>query len=253
MNNELALNEVMTLGKALAESKYFSDAKEASQAVVKVLAGQELGIGPIAAMSGIYIVKGKVVIGGNILASIIKASQKYEYEIIDHGNETCVIEFFEENKSIGISKFTIEDAEMAELLKKDNWKFYPKNMLFNRALSNGAKWFCPDLFNGQSVYTPGELPGELGETESERSESGLILEPIEVKEAIDITPLPELLPATETSETTFGNLAGTLDELVKKLSGKPVEKMNWINRQISEGKLNFEPITVKEVIDIEND
>jgi len=33
---------------------------------------------------------------------------------------------------------------------------FPKNMLFARAMSNGIKWFTPDVFAGP-VYTPEEL------------------------------------------------------------------------------------------------
>jgi hypothetical protein len=39
-------------------------------------------------------------------------------------------------------------------------------MLYARALSNGAKWYCPDVFGGP-IYTPDELgavvDGETGE------------------------------------------------------------------------------------------
>ena len=45
--------DLMRLGDVLSKSQYFQDAKDAAQAIVKVLAGQELGIGPIAAMTGL--------------------------------------------------------------------------------------------------------------------------------------------------------------------------------------------------------
>ncbi len=167
MSKELMkLADVMTLGESLAASRYFTDAKEASQAIVKVLAGQELGIGPVAAMSGLYIVKGKVTLSGNVMASLIKASAKYDYKIVNHTELVCEIEFFEKGTSIGVSDFSMDNAKQAGLSNGDNWKAYPRNMLFNRALSNGAKWFCPDLFNGQTVYTPEEL-GDESQDESE--------------------------------------------------------------------------------------
>jgi hypothetical protein len=45
MNNKLAVTgiDVMGLGEVLARSGFFSDTRDAAQAVVKVLAGQELG------------------------------------------------------------------------------------------------------------------------------------------------------------------------------------------------------------------
>jgi hypothetical protein len=164
MNNELALSEVMTLGQALAESKYFSDAKEASQAVVKVLAGQELGIGPIAAMSGIHIIKGRTEIGANILASLVKSpNSRYNYHVREHTNQTCVIEFFENGESVGVSEFSMDDAKQAGLHNKDTYKQTPRNMLFARSMSNGVKWFCPDITNGQVVYAPGEIEADDSE------------------------------------------------------------------------------------------
>jgi hypothetical protein len=33
-------------------------------------------------------------------------------------------------------------------------------MLFARAMSNGVRWFCPDVFSGNTVYTPDELGAE---------------------------------------------------------------------------------------------
>jgi hypothetical protein len=36
-------------------------------------------------------------------------------------------------------------------------------MLFARAMSNGVKWFCPDVMNGSTVYTPEELGADVDE------------------------------------------------------------------------------------------
>jgi hypothetical protein len=65
------------------------------------------------------------------------------------------VEFYENGKPVGVSKFTDEDAKAAGLAG-DNWSKYRRNMHFARAISNGAKWFCPDVFGGP-VYTPDEL------------------------------------------------------------------------------------------------
>jgi hypothetical protein len=161
MSNELALitngQDAIALGNVLAKSGYFQDAKDAAQAAVKVLAGAELGIGPIAAMTGIYIVKGRVTMSANLMAAQIKRSGRYTYKITHHDNEACVLEFFEKGESIGESTFTKADATAAGLWNSsDPWRKTPRNMLFARAMSNGAKWFCPDIFAGP-IYTPDEL------------------------------------------------------------------------------------------------
>lgn len=148
--------DTMQLGKVLASSGYFQDARDAAQAIVKVLAGRELGIGPVASMTGIYIVKGRVTLSANLMAAQIKRSGKYSYRVRRMDDTGCEIEFFEGGESIGVSSFGERDAKLAGLLGGDNWKKFPRNMYFSRAMSNGAKWYCPDVFSGP-VYTPDEL------------------------------------------------------------------------------------------------
>ncbi len=154
------LDEVLTLGKTLAASGYFNDTRDAAQAAVKVLAGQELGLGPIASMTGIYIVKGRVTMSANLMAAQIKRSGRYNYRVTTMTNDAVVVEFYENGQSIGVSSYTADDAKAAGLWgSSDPWKKSPRNMLFARAMSNGAKWFAPDIFAGP-VYTPDEMESE---------------------------------------------------------------------------------------------
>ena len=54
MSNALVpLEDTMRLGKVISSSGFFQDARQEAQAVVKVLAGRELGFGPIASMMGV--------------------------------------------------------------------------------------------------------------------------------------------------------------------------------------------------------
>jgi hypothetical protein len=153
-NTEMSLSE---LGNVLTKSKYFTDATDASQAIVKVLAGRELGIGPIASMTGIHIIKGKPALGANLLASCLKRSGRYDYRVRELTAQNAAIEFFEtiggKRESLGISSFSIADARAAGTQNIDK---FARNMLFARALSNGVRWYCPDVTGGP-VYTPEEL------------------------------------------------------------------------------------------------
>ena len=150
---QLPLNEIMSIGKAFAESGMFADTKSAAQAIVKIQAGQEIGIPPFAAMTGIHIIQGKPAIGAGLMAARVKGSGKYDYEVKQQTEKICSIDFFQGKKMIGNSTFTAEDAKKAGTKNMDK---YPKNMLFARAMSNGIKWFTPDVFAGP-VYTPEEL------------------------------------------------------------------------------------------------
>jgi hypothetical protein len=143
----------MSIGKAFAESGMFPDIKSAAQAIVKIQAGAELGIAPFAAMSGIHIISGKPTIGAGVMAAMVKASGKYNYRVTEQTDKVCSIIFYEGAEIIGTSTFTIEDAKKAGTKNTDK---FPRNMLFARAMSNGVKWYTPDVFAGP-VYVPEEM------------------------------------------------------------------------------------------------
>ena len=151
--------EIMSIGKAFAESGMFPDVKTAAQAIVKIQAGQEIGIPPFAAMSGIHIIQGKPTIGAGVMASCVKGSNKYDYRVVESTEQVCSIDFYQGKEKIGNSTFTIADAKKAGTKNLDK---FPKNMLFARAMSNGVKWYTPDVFSGP-VYVPEEMTAPITE------------------------------------------------------------------------------------------
>lgn len=190
--NQMTIDEVMTIGKTMASSGYFSDAKQAAQAVVKILAGREMGFGPFASMTGINIIKGKPAIGGNLMAAAVKNHPKYNYQVVTLDADTCELAFFQGNTELGRSIFTKQDAAAAEVgklvapgAKGNMMKRFARNMLFNRAMSNGVRWYCPDVFLGTAVYTPGELGAQLN------AEGDILdLEPTTIKPESEPAPEP---------------------------------------------------------------
>lgn len=145
---------------AMARSGYFQDSREQAQAIVKILAGQEMGFGPFASMTGVHIIQGRPAIGANLMAAAVKSSGRYNYRVVEMTDKVCSIKFFEGKEEIGVSTFTIEDARKAGTKNLDK---FPRNMLFARAMSNGVRWYCPDVFNGSAVYTPEELGANVNE------------------------------------------------------------------------------------------
>ena len=156
MSNEItsykgdATIDLMTLAKSFAESGMFPDMKQAAQCIVKIQAGQEIGIPPFAAMTGIHIIQGRPTIGAGLIAARVKGSGKYDYKVAKMDDKICSIDFYQAKELIGNSTFTIEDAKKAQTKNLDK---FPKNMLFARCISNGVRWYCPDVFAGP-VYTP---------------------------------------------------------------------------------------------------
>ena len=157
------MDDAERAAKAMSASGFFADTKQAAQAVVKILAGQELGFGPFASMTGVNIIQNKPVLAANLMAAAVKRTGKYNYRVVEMTDMVCELSFLEDGKEVGRSRFTLDDAKAANLAGKDNWKKYPRNMLFARAVSNGQKWFAPDVFNGATVYTPDELGAVVDE------------------------------------------------------------------------------------------
>lgn len=164
MSNELVKishAEIMETAKLFAESGMFVDAKSMAQAFVKIAAGKEIGIPAFAAMSGIHIIQGKPALGAGLMAGCVKGSPKYDYKVTKLDETECSITFTTKQGAIlGVSSFTLADAKKAQTKNLDK---FPKNMLFARAMSNGVKWYCPDVFT-MPVYTPEEM-GDTNFTE----------------------------------------------------------------------------------------
>ena len=174
MGELMKLNETKEMAEHFFKSGIFQDVKDMSVALVKIQAGQELGISPIMAMKEVYLIPSKagvkIQIGASLQAAMIKKSGKYDYRIVDHSKEICTIHFFERRgdkwEKIGGESYTIGDARAAGLTAgKDVWTKHPKNMLFARAMSNGAKWHCPDVFGGAIYNESDEFPESKFEAE----------------------------------------------------------------------------------------
>jgi hypothetical protein len=146
--------DAISIAETFYNSGMFPDIKSSSQAAVKIMAGSEFGIPPFAAMSGIHLIQGKPTIGAGLMAQRVKKSGKYTYNVLQLNDSICEIEFIQLPKIIlGKSTFTIEDAKKAGT---KNIERFPKNMLFARAISNGVRWYTPDIYESV-VYVPEEM------------------------------------------------------------------------------------------------
>lgn len=209
--NELMLTkDVVDIANAFYASGMFPDVKSGAQAIVKIQAGQEFGIPPFAAMTGIHIIQGKPTVGGGLIASKVKSSDKYDYKILEKTDKICRIEFFEEGKSVGIEKFDVADATRAGT---QNMTKYPANMLFNRCISNGQKAYAPDVFFG-----PAYTPEEFGVTEDAAADVSTNTDKTQV--AVPMTIVPQAAKKTLLFDSEEYNKA---IEFLK--SGGSVEKL----------------------------
>jgi hypothetical protein len=153
------IEDLKTTATAFSKSGLFPNVKSPEQAFVLILAGQEMGVGPMEAVSGITLIQGKPTMSANLLAALVKRHPRYDYRVADHSDTTCRIEFLQDGEVSGVSEFTLEDARKAGLGGNQTWKRYPSALLFARALTQGVRWYAPDV-TSSAAYTPEELGGD---------------------------------------------------------------------------------------------
>ena len=242
-------DEVERAAKAMAASGFFIDTKQASQAIVKILASRELGLGPFAGMNGINIIQGKPAFSANIMAACVKKSGRYNYRVTEMTDKACVIEFMElfngKWQQVGVSSFNIEDAKKAGTKNLDK---FPRNMLFARAMSNGVRWYCPDVMNGSVVYTPEELGADV-------DEDGNVISVELIGETTAVEPSPEPadelnLPLDETMTIEDACQVETSDNPPKRYIDLPIPELsarfNELSKQLKSDNLDPADRAIKE-------
>lgn len=151
---QTSVAQIIELAKIMAASGLFPDAKTAQQASGLMLIGQQFGLTPIQALTGIHIVKGKPMLHYSVILARVRQHPDYDYRVAEHTDKVCTVEFLRRGEPIGVSTFTAEDARKAGTQNMDK---LAKTMLLARAASQGVKWYAPDVLNGLPVYTDGEI------------------------------------------------------------------------------------------------
>lgn len=151
------LGEIQSLAHVFMQSGLFADTKSISQAMVKIMAGRELGLQPFAAMRDINIIQGKTTLAGAQIAARIKQSDTYDFLVLKYDDTGCTLQFTKNGKALSPNvEFTMQHAKQLGLAGKDNYTKQARTMLYWRAVTMGARMFCPHIFNGP-IYTPDEL------------------------------------------------------------------------------------------------
>jgi hypothetical protein len=124
--------------------------------LVTLLAGQEMGLPPMASLRGIHVIKGKPVLGADTMVAVVLGSGKAVYfRRVDDGRDDAVT--YETQREGHPSPqrvtWTLTDAKRAGL-NGDNWTKYPRAMLAARAKAELARDVYPDVLAG--CYDPDE-------------------------------------------------------------------------------------------------
>ena len=167
MNNAMTvyapqdLAQSQSVAETLAHSGLVPDVLRGKpEAVWAILAqGAELGMGPMASLSGIHVIKGRPTLSAQTMLGLCLNSPVCEYFtfLADESGEAAAFWRAKRRGSEPVRMgFTLADAKVAELLGKgEGWRKYPATMLRWRAMSALARVVFPDITMG--LYTSEEV------------------------------------------------------------------------------------------------
>lgn len=155
------LMEIVETTKLLATCPYYQ--KLGGGGVLAIwLTAREMGLPPMMCLNGgMYTFSGQVTLSSKLMNMMI-INAGHEAKVLEMNDNKCKIRFKRCDRPKEDCTFdyeyTIQMAETAGLVNKQNWKTNRRDMLFNRCLSGGANKFMPDATMG--AYLIGEMPGD---------------------------------------------------------------------------------------------
>lgn len=226
--------KLLRVANALFKSGLFPNVKNAYGAFAIVQYGNELGIGPMTSLQTMGIVKGKICMAAQMILALA-LRQGVSYSILENSEDCCEIKFKRGSLSYD-SKFTIEEAKRAHLLKTDSgWEKYPKDMLFHRAVTRGLRRVSPDAIAG--LYAIEEIQdievkeAEPKTEEEERLDQMTLIAQFNEKipEEVDQEKLNQFL---KLSADHFEKTVGQLKAEIAKNPGNFWEQFDaWLKKQ----------------------
>ena len=151
--------KMLGLARVLVKSQFLpSSIKTPEQALAIILTGQELGWPPMAALRRLYVVNGKVELHADGMLALAYNTKELEQFERQESDTSCTVIVKRRGFSPITSTFTLVDAQRAGLADGNNWRKFPKAMLYARALSAALRQAFADVLAG--IYTQGEASGD---------------------------------------------------------------------------------------------
>lgn len=200
-------NEAFGLAERAVKSGLFSALKKPEEALVILLMGSELGLGPMQSLRSIYVVNGKPVLSADLLVALVRRSGECEsWRVVESTDTRCEIHTTRKGeKQAEVCVWTIERARKAKITGKPTWDSYPAQMLKARCAAELARQVYPDV-GIAGVYTPDEM--EQPSNEVPQRVEVTVVQPDDFdpeREAIENEPaLPSLADRMRACQTLEG-------------------------------------------------
>lgn len=201
-----------------------------------IMYGAELGLGPMQSLNSIHVIEGRTAMSPELMRAMV-ARHGHRIDVVENSNTVCEVKGVRaDTGSTATVRWTMEDAKMAGLAGKNNWKTYPRAMLLARATSELCRIVFPDIIAGLS-YTPEEVSSIEGieydepipvsvETFNELADAVIVaadvLEEILDAEIVEETPDPVVV-AKRKKVGEKANVVDLTDAIDRTLSKNPTD------------------------------
>jgi len=123
---------------------------KASDVLVILLYGQELGLAPMQAIQSIDVMKGRPSLRANLWVALTRKAG-HKVRVVEETPTSCTVQVTRhDDPEPHIVTYTLEDAKIAGLLSNSNYTKNPKAMLYARAASTCCRRACSEVAMGFS-------------------------------------------------------------------------------------------------------
>jgi len=153
-----ALDVALRAAKALKDARGLlpESLRSEGEIVAVLLAGQELGLPPMAALRGLQVVRGKVIISYDTMVALLRRAG-YRVEWLESTATRAVLRLRAPDSSEHVETWDEQRARKAGLWGgKGPWSSYPETMLRARCVSSAARAFAGEVLAGVYVEEAGE-------------------------------------------------------------------------------------------------
>jgi len=196
---------LQTMALSAAKSNFFKRLGSTEGVFTVMLMARELGIPPMQAITGgIHLIDGRPEISARQINALIRKAG-HSMQIVENTNKTCKITG--KRKDTGeehTEEYSMDDAKLAGLAGRTNWRQHPKSMLFARCISQLGRFLFPDVIG--NAYVEGEISDEKAEPKVVAIGTPEPAEPVEPEAQIVEAEVAEE-PTTEAGEDVKADAA----------------------------------------------
>jgi hypothetical protein len=237
-------HEMVELATNLSKSTLLPKAMQGKVAdvLVTIMAGQEMGLAPMASLRAFHVIEGKPVMSSDGMVALILGSGRAQYfDLVSESDTSVTYETLRVGAKVPQQcTWTWEMAKKAALHQKDNWRCYPRQMLASRAKAELARRVYPDVLMG--CYSDDEASG-WNDARARDARDVRLTEPIQDAEFVDSSPVVDQLHAIEMAGS-FAELEALIP-MLKTLTGavlldgrrRYAERKTKLEKEASERKV----------------